>query len=464
MQHSEKRTPGRHRRILSRRQVMRTAATFAAAAAVPRHVLGGRGQTPPSARPKLAGIGVGGVGSGQLQACERAGFSIVALCDVDSVYAAKSFSRWPKARRYRDYREMLEAESAAIDAVYIGTPDHTHAVITMAALRKKKHICCVKPLTRTIDECRTVVAATRAAGVATQVTAAANTSDAACRTCELIWAGAIGPVREAHVWSDRPFWPQGMERPPGQDAVPDTLDWDLWVGPSPMRPYKAEWPKDHYALRQVKTRGGKRAVYHPWNFRGWWDFGTGALGDMGCHIINTPYRALKLTHPTHIQATATAVFEETAPLASLVTYDYPARDDMPPVRIVWYDGGLKPPRPRELEGRPLPPGGVLYVGDEGTMLGPRILNPSRAKKAASVPKTLTRRPGTWSEWYAACTGGEPAGCNFDWAQGITEFVLLGTIAIRTGRHLTWDGERAQFVGNDKANRYVRTPYRAGWSL
>jgi predicted dehydrogenase len=413
----------------------------------------------------LAGIGIGGVGHGQLQACDRSGFDIVALCDVDDVYAKRSYDKWPQARKYRDYREMLEAENDKIDAVYCGTPDHSHAVICLAALRKKKHVCCVKPLTRTIDESRAVVKAAQEAGVATQVTASPNTSESACRTCELIWAGAIGAVREVHIWSNRPLWPQGMMPPEGQDQVPSTLDWDLWIGPVPMRPFKEAWPEGHYALKQVKSaRNPRPAVYHPWNFRGWWQFGTGALGDMGCHHLNTPFRALKLKYPASIHATATKVFEETAPLASIVSYDFPAREDMPPVRVTWYDGGVKPPCPPEMQGKPLPPSGTLYVGDEGKMLGQRIVPASRAKKFADVPKTLTRRPGTWDEWFEACQGGEPAGCPFDWAGLLTESVLLGNIAIRTGSSLDWDGQNMQFTNDEGANKYLQEPYRSGWSL
>ncbi|MFQ6130765.1 MAG: Gfo/Idh/MocA family protein [Armatimonadota bacterium] len=448
----------------SRRRFLGGAATVAAAAILPRSVLRAQAQPAPNDRPSLAGIGVGGVGHGQLQACEKVGFNIVALCDVDDVYAKRTYDRWPNARKYRDFREMLNAEGDKIDAVYVGTPDHTHAVAVVPALKRRKHVCCVKPLTRTIHEARMVVQAAREAGVATQVTASPNSTEPGCRTCELIWAGAIGNVREAHVWSNRPLWPQGMERPPGQDEVPPTLDWDLWIGPAPMRPFKAEWPDDHLALKQLYNRP-RKAVYHPWNFRGWWDFGTGALGDMGCHYLNVPKRALKLGHPASIHATSTRVLPETAPLASMVTYDFPARQDMAPVRVVWYDGGLKPPRPRELPAdRPLPGEGVIYIGDEGTMLGTQILSERRAKQFADTPKTLPRRAGVWGEWFEACGGGEAASCLFDWAGPLTELVLLGNIAIRTGKRLEWDGENMRFTNDEDANKYLKEQYREGWAL
>ena len=464
MQNRENR---QHWVAVTRREMLAGTAAVAAATIVPRHVLGGAGQTPPSEKPTLAGVGVGGVGFGQLKACDAAGFKVVALCDVDQVYAKKAFDNWTDARRYRDYREMLEAEKD-LDAVYVGTPDHSHAVIVLAALAKGKHVCCVKPLTRTIKEVRAVVAKAREKKVATQVTASPNTSEQACRTCELIAAGAIGEVREVHIWSNRPLWPQGMQRPEGADEIPATLDWDLWLGPARHRPFKNQWPEGHYALEQIKARQGKgrglAAVYHPWNFRGWWDFGTGALGDMGCHHLNTPYRALNLTHPTAIQASATIVFPETAPLASIVTYDYPEHQGRPPVRVVWYDGGLKPPRPRQLEGTDLADSGEMYVGREGVMIGSKVYPEERAKKFAEVPKTLPRRSGTWGEWSEAVRGGEPAGCRFEWAELLTEFVLLGNIAIRTGQTLQWDARQDRFSDNANANALLHDPYREGWTL
>jgi predicted dehydrogenase len=449
---------------LSRRDALKLVAAGGVFTVVPRHVLGGAGHTAPSGRPALAGIGIGGVGFPQLEGCEAAGFHVTALCDIDDVYARKAYDRWPKARRYRDFREMLRSEGDRIDAVYCGTPDHTHAIIVLPALRRKKHVCCVKPLTRTIEECRVVVRAAEEAGVATQVTSEPNTNEAACRTCELIWGGAIGPVREAHLWSDRPWWPHAMERPGGSDPVPRTLDWEAWIGPARMRPYVAEWPKGHLALRSVKTKVGPDAVYHPWNFRGWWDFGTGALGDMGCHHINTPARALKLTYPTEIQASATKVFAETAPLASIVTYDYPARDDMPPLRLFWYDGGLRPPSPPGFEGGVLPPSGEMYIGDDGIMLGHRILTEKRRDMASGIPRSLPRRPGIWGEWFEACQGGELAGCDFGWSGPATEFVLLGNLAIRSGKRLEYDAQAMRITNDEAANALIREPYHNGWTL
>jgi len=444
---------------------------MATVALVPRHVLGGEGQTAPSGKPVLAGVGVGGVGYGQMQACEKAGFHVAALCDVDDVYAKKAFDRWPDARRYRDFREMLDKEGSKIDAVYCGTPDHTHAIITLAALRLKKHVCCVKPLTRTIEECRFVAKVAREAGVATQVTASPNTSEPACRTCELIWSGAIGAVREVHIWSNRPLWPQGMLRPPGQEPVPATLDWDLWIGPAPMRPFVANWPDDHLALQQVKAGRPRPAVYHPWNFRGWWDFGTGALGDMGCHILDPAFMALQLEFPASVQGSSTPVNTESPPNAQFVRYEFPRRDNlpkvaMPEVTLHWYDGGMMPPRPDEL----LPgemmgdlDGGCIFHGTRGKIMcgayarNPQLL-PAREMEHFNQPAPLFRRiPGAMTggheqDWIRACKESRDtrleASSHFGYAGPLNEMVVMGVLAVRLQslqRKLLWDGKNMRFT-------------------
>lgn len=457
--------------ISRRTALMSAAAAWATVSVVPAHAAGRSRQISPNGKQSLAGVGVGGVGFGQLQELEKAGFQITALCDVDDAYAKKAFDRWPQARKYRDFREMLRVEGDRIDAVYCGTPDHNHAIVVMAALRGKKNICCVKPLTRSIHESRALLKAARAAGVATQMTAAPNTSETACRTCEYVQGGLIGPVREVHIWSNRPVWPQGMERPAGADPIPSTFDWKLWVGPAPDRPFKDKWPEGHTALSQMKNPPdwvkGNRGVYHPFNFRGWWDFGAGALGDMGCHHFNTVFRALKLGAPTAVSATSTNILPESAPLASIVTYEFPARESLPPVRLVWYDGGLQPPRPVEMGSEPFAEEGTLYIGEQGKLLSTnslRILPRALTVKADTIPKTLPRRGGTWAEWHEACKGGPAAGCHFDWAVPLTEIVLLGNIALRVQKPLAWDGAAGRFTNSDAATGLVEVPYHNGWSL
>ena len=321
------------------------------------------------------------------------------------MYAKRAFDRWPQARRYRDFREMLQAEGSKIDAVYCGTPDHTHAVITLAALRQKKHVCCVKPLTRTIQECRLVVKTARQAGVATQVTASPNTSEDACRTCELIWAGAIGAVREVHIWSNRPIWPQGMDRPAGEDPMPKTLG----LG-SVDRPRPDAAVQERLAERIAGVEAGVAIL-------------QGRLPSFqlprlvgfrhrrpGRHGLPSPEHAVPRLETQASQqrlCLLDQVPEGDCAVGLHRHLRFPGPRGMPPVRVAWYDGGLKPAYSAELEGKPLPAEGTLYVGEEGKMLGPTIVSAARAKKFADVPRTLPRRPGTWGEWYEACPAGSP---------------------------------------------------------
>ena len=462
---------------LTRRDVLQsTAAAIATVSIVPRHVLGGSGARAPSETPVVAGVGIGGVGRAQIQECAAAGFQVGALCDIDDRYAKNTFDKYPEAKRYRDFREMLATEGDRIDAVYCGTPDHTHAIISMAALRAKKHVLTVKPLTRTIWEGRQLAEEATRAGVMTQMTASAASTEGGCRTCEIIWDGIIGDVTEVDIWTDRPWWPHGMNRPDGRDPVPDTFDWDLWLGPAAKRPWVAEWPAGSLPLEQVVKRPShRRAVYHPWNFRGWYDFGTGALGDMGCHHWNIPRRALKLGHPTAVSASSTKIMAESWPLASIITYEFPARDSMPPVKINWYDGGLMPPRPVELESdRPMPSMGIIYRGTRGVMFAdttkrivsvPRLLPESKMQAYTMPPKTLQRRSGIYGEWFEAVNGGEKPSEHWpDCAVPLTELVLLGCVALRVGSYLEWDGPNMRFTNSETANELVTPEYENGWSL
>jgi hypothetical protein len=274
-------------------------------------------------------------------------------------------------------------------------------------------------------------------------------------------------VREAHVWTDRPsnglvneYWPQGVQRPKDSPPVPPTLEWDLWLGPAPQRPYNS--------------------AYLPFKWRGWWDFGTGALGDIGCHALDPVFRALKLGAPISVQASSTRVNSETYPLASMITYQFPARGEMPPVKLVWYDGGLRPPRPDELEeDNEMGANGHLFIGDKGKILSLRttkrrgyvLIPESRAEQYGAPPKKLPRSIGHHKEWIAACKGGDPAGSNFDWAGPLTEAVLLGNVALRpqlreelTTKRLFWDSANLRFTNSDQANKFLRYEYREGWTL
>src|SRR5882672_10451913 len=425
----------------TRRQFVKRAAIASTAALfLPSHVLGRAGTKSPNEKLNIAAVGIGGQGAQDLQ--QLSSENIVALCDVDGAYAGRIFQKYSKAKVYKDYRKMFD-EQKDIDAVVVATPDHLHAFVSMAAIKLGKHVYCEKPLTHSVWEARRIAEAAREHNVATQMGNQGQASEETRRLCEMVWDNAIGPVREVHVWTDRPsnglfneYWPQGVERPKDSPKPPSTLEWDLWLGPAPTRPY--------------------HPAYLPFKWRGWWDFGTGALGDIGCHSFDPVFRALKLGHPLSVEASSTRVNEETYPLSSMVTYEFPARGEMPPLKLVWYDGGLRPPRPAELEeDSEMGANGHLFIGDKGKILSQkmryRIIPESKMKAYGEPPKKLPRSIGHYKEWIEACKGGPPAGSNFDWAGPLTEVVLLGNVALRlqlredlTTKKLLWDGPRMRF--------------------
>jgi len=441
---------------VSRRTFIGGAIAAAPFMVVPRHVLGGAGQTPPSERLNIAGIGVGGRGAANLRELESE--NIVALCDVDDKRAAATCKRHPAAKQYRDFRVMLEKERG-IDAVVVATPDHTHAVAAMSAIKLGKHVYCEKPLTRTVYEARALAEAAREAGVATQMGNQGMAFEGNRLINEWLDDGAIGAVREVHAWSDRPthggrlFWAQGVERPEDTPPVPPTLDWDLWLGPAPHRPY--------------------HPAYVPFAWRGWWDFGSGGLGDMGIHNLAPVFSALELGPPASVESSSTLVFDETLPLASTVHYEFPARGERPAVRLHWYDGGLLPARPEELEDhRELSrEDGLIFVGDKGKLLvegwgghSPRLIPESKMDAYERPPKSLPRSVGHWQEWIDACKGGAPPRSNFDFAGPMTEAVLLGTVSVRVGKRLQWDSPKLRVTNVPEANNYLHYEYRDGWTL
>jgi hypothetical protein len=447
---SKRKPDGQQNRKMARRDFMSKAAAIAAFTIVPSHVLGGPRRVPPSEKLNIAGVGIGGRGAGDLH--EVVSENIVALCDVDDRYAANVFKKYPNAKKYHDFRKMLDHEKN-IDAVVIATPDHTHAVVAMTAIKMGKHVYCEKPLAHSIYEVRRLTEAAREAGVATQLGNQGQASEGTRLVEEFIRDGALGLVREVHSWCNRPISPRGIDRPKETPPVPETLDWNLWLGPAPERPY--------------------HPCYLPFTWRGWWDFGTGVLGDIGCHQFVSIFRALKLGYPTSVEACSSGVNSETAPLASIVRYDFPAREGMPPVKLTWYDGGLMPARPKELE-EGLRFGNAddnLFVGDKGKMLGHRLLPESRSKEYGKPPRILPRSPGHHKEWINACKGGEPAGSNFDVSGPLTEVVLLGNIALRMGQQLYekglklyYDGPNMKVTNLPEANKYIGNEYREGWTL
>jgi predicted dehydrogenase len=452
----------RSNRAITRREFASTAALAAVSAAIaPRQAFAGQS---PSGKLNIAAIGVGGMGASNLKAC--ANENIVALCDVDSDYAAKTFALYPKATVYTDYRVMLEKQKD-IDAVIIATPDHTHATITMACLQAGKHVYCQKPLTHTVAEARAIADAAKKYKVVTQMGNQGHSFESMRLLKEWLDAGAIGNVTEVHAWTDRPVggdpWSDFAvrARPTDTPPVPATLDWDKWLGPAAFRPYSPE--------------------YLPMKWRAWLDFGTGPLGDMGCHILDPAFWALELGPPQTIEATSTHyepnVASETYPRASIVRYTFPARGSKPPVTLTWYDGRLLPPIPPELEpGRTLPGSGALLVGDRGTILhgshgadGVRLIPETRMQEYKRPPKTLRRvTEGHEGDWIRACKEG-PSGvppCSpFEYGAALTQMVLLGVLAIRVkDQRLEWDRQSFRFTNNDQANSLLGIQYREGWTL
>jgi len=444
--------------ITRRGFISTSASAIAGLTIIPAHAVSGLGHMAPSDKLNIACVGIGGMGRSNLVNVARTE-NIAALCDVDwGEQSARVFKTYPGAKQYKDYRKMLDAQKE-IDAVIIATSDHTHAVISMEAMKRGKHVFTQKPLTHTVYEAKMLAKAAKEYKVATQMGNQGQAGDAPRRLREMIWDGVIGPVREVHVWTDRPnnglfktYWPQGVNRPVDTPPTPATLDWDLFIGPAPVRPYNP--------------------AYHPFRWRGWWDFGTGALGDIGCHSLDPIFRALKLKYPTSVQAVSTLVNPETYPSGSIVRYEFPARGNMPPVSLTWYDGGLRPMLIPELEsGMKMGAGGTLYVGDKGKILDDRILPLSLRKSYIAPQPSIPSSPGHEEEWILACKGGAPGGSDFEWAGPLTETVLLGNIALRNeikeklgGQVMNWDSEKFSFTNMPEADQFLHCKYREGWSL
>ena len=452
---------------LTRREFVGATGAVAALTIVPRHVLAGGGTSPPSEKLNVAGVGIGGMGHNNLNACSAE--NIVALCDVDSNCGKGTFNQYAQAKRYTDFRVMFDKQKD-IDAVIVATPDHSHAMIALAAIERGKHVYVQKPMAHSVEEARRMTEAARKHKVVSQMGNQGHSGDGVRMLCEWIWDGAIGPVREVHAWTNRPVWPQGVEvpRPKETPPVPASLDWDLWIGPAAMRPY--------------------HATYHPGTWRAWWDFGTGSLGDLGCHILDAPFWALKLKYPVSVEGCISTYWQglwqktdpknEQYPRSTIVRYKFPARESMPEVKLTWWDGGMMPARPEELEeGRHMgdSDGGVLFVGDKGSLIcgcygkSPRLFPESKMKEYKLPPRSIDRIPGGEGgherDWVRACKGGKPAASNFDYAGPLSEMVLMGNLAVRyPNRRLLWDGEAMKVTNDADANAYVRRQYRQGWTL
>lgn len=401
----------------------------------------------------IAVIGVGGRGHANLLA--MASENVVALCDVDRQHLEKAAKLFPQARRYADFRELLDKEKS-LDAAVVSTPDHTHAAASVKAMKRGLHVYCEKPLTHSVHEARIMAEVAAQKKLVTQMGTGAQSSEEHIRSVEMIQAGVIGDVVEAHCWTNRPIWPQGQDRLAGEDRVPASLDWDLWIGPAPMRPFKDKYPDGPFK--------GQR-IYHPFVWRGWWDFGTGALGDIAPHITNVVFWALNLGAPTSVEAECSGMKPEAFPSWSIIRFDFPARGKLPPVKLVWYDGGKKPPVDL-VEGQALPDNGTLFVGRKGRLLveGTKLY-PQKDFAAFKLPEpTLPRRDEIHADWLRAIKEGGQTGCHFGYAGPMTEAYLLGNIALKVGRKIEWDPVGMKIPNCPEANQYVKRTYRSGWEL
>ncbi len=401
-------------------------------------------------RLNIAAIGAGGKGAVDVAGCD--GENIFALCDVDEKNAGATFQKYPNAKRFKDFRVMLDKEKS-IDAVTISTPDHMHFPAAMWAMRLKKHVYVQKPLTHTVEEARLLTEAARKYKVATQMGNQGHSDKGLRRNVELVQAGALGQVREAHCWTDRPIWPQGVNRPSATPPVPDSVDWDLWLGVAPKRPYSPD--------------------YVPFKWRGFWDFGTGALGDMGCHVYDMPYWGLKLGAPTSVTAEQEGMTKESPPKASTITYEFAQRGNLVPAKFVWYDGVRKPSADL-VKGKKLASNGVILVGDKDTLYIPsywgkgEFLSGKKYEDFSAMPETLPKSDNFdrchYDEWIAACKGGPKAYSNFDESGPLTEMILLGNIALRAGRRIEWDARKLKVTNDKEAHRLVSKDYRRGWGV
>lgn len=440
-------------------------------------------------RINVACIGVNGKGDSDSMDAAICGGNIVAICDVDQMCLdrkkAQFGQKFPELKQFRDYRKMLDEIGKDIDAVTVSTPDHHHGVAAIRAMKLGKHCFCQKPLVQTVHEARTVRALAKEKNLATQMGNQGSQEPGLRRAVEVIQAGVIGKPLELHVWSNRPIWPQGVDRPTGEDPVPDNLDWDVWLGPAAQRPFVAKWPNG-------------RPVYHPFDWRGWYDFGTGALGDMACHTVNMPFRALKLGYPSVIECEiASRMYPETFPLTSRIRFEFPEREGLPPIKFWWYDGNpedpLKPLRPdagtiHEIVNarNNLPGSGALIIGQKGKLFSPddygakflvcmngqeNFVPGEESEACKAVPETIPRNefPGGgttrhMAEWFQMMKTGTPAYSNFEIAGYLAEVILLGCVALRVGEgvRMEWDGPGAKSPNVAAAERFVKRENRKGW--
>jgi hypothetical protein len=481
--------------------------------------VGGFGSTPslkalgyksPNEKLNIASIGAGGKAASDIAGCAPTE-NIVALCDVDDVRSAAVMKRYDKLPKYKDFRKMLDKEANGIDAVIVAIPDHLHATAAMHAIERGKHVYVQKPLCRTIWEAHQLQDAANKNKVATQMGNQGYSNEGTRQVAEMIWSGAIGGVKEVHAWTDRPWWPQGVTEIPASEPVPSTLDWDMWLGPAEKRDFTsggAAYEKNQYGH-----------FYQPFNWRGFFDFGCGALGDMACHILGAPNMALRLGTPTSVECIKKeGVSSFQFPKASTIKFDFPARGNMPPVTVYWHDGLKEQPKiagvpeneylgdlPRlgtggrgqgggrgavrppddgfvgdvfkfneaylpSAERRKVSPDGSLFIGENGLITtgtygeDTRLLPVEKMRDYKMPPKLLTRSPGHYRDWIRACKGGDPACSNFNVAVPFVEWMLLGVIALRVDGKVEYDPIKMRITNNADANKYLKPFIRKGWAF
>jgi predicted dehydrogenase len=409
----------------------------------------------PNSKLNVACVGVGGRGAAAVNAMK--GENLVAFCDVDDARAARTFTQYPDVPRFRDFRRMLDQLGKSIDAVTVSTPDHMHFPIAMTAMSLGKHVFVEKPMAHTIEEAHKMAKLAREKKVATQMGNQGHARDGTRVIRELVEAGAIGTVKEIRFWTNRPWWPQGIDRPLERFDAPQTLDWNLWLGPAPERPY--------------------HPAYAPFKWRGWWDFGTGTLGDMACHIMDAAFWTLDLGYPTRIEPESAPLFKETAPAGLRITYYFAAKGNRPELKVTWADNSLYPARPAEVgDDAAWPPdtgGGQLWIGSAGKLVAgtygddPTLLDAARQADVTAHPpaQKYPRSQGSYAEWIAAAKGGAPAGSAFDTYSGpFTEMVMLGCLAVRMGRTLEVNPATGQITNVQVPAEYITPTYRQGWTL
>lgn len=427
-------------RGLSRRHFLAgTAAGFATVVVLPRHVWGANEKL------NVACVGCGGKGNSDVGSV--GGENIVALCDVDEERASGTFKKHPNVKKYKDFRKMLDEMDKEIDAVTVSTPDHTHFPASMCAIEHGKHIFCQKPLTHNIWEARRLAQAVREKKLASQMGIQGHANEAARLVCEWVWAGLIGDVTEVHYYTNRPVWPQGLSRPTGTQPVPSTLDWNQWLSVAPERPYNK--------------------AYLPFAWRGWWDYGSGAIGDIACHLMDAGFWALDLRYPTAVSAESSEVNNESFPKWSIITLEFAARGKRSPVKVVWHDGGKMPQRPKDLEqGRELYKAcGSVFYGTKATMMhdfyceSARIIPEAKHKELepTKVPKTLPRSKSTIDEFIKGCkNGGKAEGANFEYAAALTEMAHLGNLALKAGpgKKVEYDAKSMKVTNMPELNKFI----------